>query len=222
MQRILKTVVFMGSSRNVSPHWGGDSRTCDRVTEWVKASLLARNSKLGNDTVQHEVTVVDPLEVFGEGGALSELSRGDLTVPTFYVKELPPKAEALKKTIADADCYVTVSPEYNHIAPPALGSIMGHFGGSLYKCKPSAIVTYSPGPWGGMRGAMSIQVMLHELGCIPVSKIVGMPFVNDLLNQDGTPTNPEDRMLHQMPGMLDQLEWMAVAMKRQREESGTF
>jgi hypothetical protein len=28
-------------------------------------------------------------------------------------------------------------------------------------------------------------------------------------------------MLKQLPAMLDQLEWMAVAMKRQRDETGT-
>lgn len=220
--RVLKTVVFMGSSRNVTPPWGGDSRLGTRVLEWVKGTLTAREGKLGNDIVKHEISVVDPLETFGEGGALAEVSRGDLTVPTFFVKELPPKAAALKETIASADCYVIVSPEYNHICPPALASVIGHFGGSVYKCKPSGIVTYSPGPWGGMRAAMSIQVMLHELGCIPVSKLVGLPIVPELIKEDGTPVDPDARMLHQMPAMLDQLEWMAVAMKRQREETGTF
>eukprot|EP00540_Astrosyne_radiata_P012472 CAMPEP_0116826464 /NCGR_PEP_ID=MMETSP0418-20121206/2542_1 /TAXON_ID=1158023 /ORGANISM="Astrosyne radiata, Strain 13vi08-1A" /LENGTH=69 /DNA_ID=CAMNT_0004455099 /DNA_START=211 /DNA_END=420 /DNA_ORIENTATION=- len=69
---------------------------------------------------------------------------------------------------------------------------------------------------------MSIQVMLHELGCLPVSKLVGLPVVSDLLQADGTPVDPKARMLKQLPGMLDQLEWMAVAMKRQRDETGPF
>lgn len=97
---------------------------------------------------------------------------------------------------------------------------MGHFGGSCYSCKPSAIVTYSPGPWGGMRAAMSIQVMCHELGCLPVSKLCGIPTVADLLTEEGVPKDPESRMLKQLPAMLTQLEWMAVAMKRQRDETG--
>lgn len=220
--KTLKTVIFMGSSRDVSPPWGGEKRTGDRVLKWVINTIQARNAKLGGETIQHDISVVDPLEVFAEGGALAEISRGDLTTPTFFLKELPPKAEALKQTIAQADGYIVVSPEYNHIAPPALSSIMGHFGGSLYKCKPSGIVTYSPGPWGGMRAAMSIQVMNHELGCLPVSKLVGLPNVGNLLNIDGTPVDPDARMLKQLPEMLDQLEWMAVAMKRQRDETGVF
>ena len=98
---------------------------------------------------------------------------------------------------------------------------MGHFGGFCYAYKLSGIVTYSNGPLGGMRAAMSIQVMLHELGCLPVSKLCGFPLVADLLDSDGIPKDPAARMLKQLPGMLDQLEWMAVAMKRQRDETGT-
>lgn len=220
--KILKTVVFMGSARDITPPWGGESRLGDRVLKWVKATLEARNGTLGNATISHDVHIVDPLDVFGESGALTAISSGELRVPTFFLKELPPKTAALKDLIASADCYLIVSPEYNHVVPPALASIMGHFGGSLYTCKPSGIVTYSPGPWGGMRAAMTICNMCHELGCLPVSKLCGMPTVADLLKVDGTPVDPESRMLKQLPDLLDQLEWMAVAMKRQREETGTF
>jgi chromate reductase len=168
-----------------------------------------------------EVTVMDPLVLFAPNGALSKISSGEMTTPTFFLKELPPEVAALKQVIVDADCYVVVSPEYNHSIPPALSSLMGHFGGSCYSCKPSAIVTYSSGPWAGMRAAMAIQIMCHELGCLPVSKLCGIPSASDILNEDGTPNDQDNRMLKQLPAMLTQLEWMAVAMKRQRDETGT-
>jgi chromate reductase, NAD(P)H dehydrogenase (quinone) len=150
--------------------------------------------------------------------------QGELKTPTFFLKELPPDVQRLKDIIVEADCYIIVSPEYNHTIPPALSSLMGHFGGSCYKAKPSGIVTYSAGPWGGMRAAMAIQIMNHELGCLPVSKLCGIPFVSDVLNEDGTPKpeNSHSRMLHQLPEMLTQLEWMSVAMKRQRDLTGVF
>ena len=145
-----------------------------------------------------------------------------MTTPTFFVKEddLPADVKAIKQTIVDADCYVIVSPEYNHTVPPALASLMGHFGGSCYAFKPSAIVTYSVGPWAGMRAAMSIQLMCHELGCLPVSKLCGFPSVAELFNEDGTAKDSEARMLKQLPAMLGQLDWMGVAMKRQRDLTG--
>ncbi|CAB9510694.1 NADPH-dependent FMN reductase [Seminavis robusta] len=218
--KTLKTVVFMGSAKTVVPFWGGDARLGDRVVSWVKEILTSRSKELGSDTIKHDFTVVDPVEVFGDGGALAEISNGALSTPTFFLKELPPKAQALKETICGADCYLVVSPEYNHAVPPALASVMGHFGGSCYACKPSAILTYSPGPFAGMRAAVAICTMCHELGCLPVSKLCGLPNTEGLLDSDGKPKEGSERLLKQLPAMLDQLEWMAVAMKRQRDETG--
>jgi len=206
----------MGSART-----GG--RMGDRVLSWVKSNLTSRQGTLGDANITHDVTVLDPVDLFDpQNGALSEMSSGELSVPTFFVQNLPPRVEAIRDTIQTADCYIIVSPEYNHVVPPGLASLMGHFGGSNYVCKPSGIVTYSPGPWGGMRAAMSINTMCHELGCLPVSALCGLPTVTELLKEDGTPNDPDARMLKQLPQMLDQLEWMAVAMKRQRDETGTF
>lgn len=141
-----------------------------------------------------------------------------MRAPTFFSDpgDVPPELRRLQELISSADCYLVVSPEYNHTVPPALSSLMGHFGGSNYKCKPSGIVTYSPGPFAGMRAAMSIQVMCHELGCLPVSKLCGIPVVSELLELDGTPKDPDERMLKQLPELLTQLEWMAMAMRSQR------
>lgn len=196
----------------------------DRVLNWVKTTLASRKESLGSDTIQHDITIVDPLEVFAEGGALSGFTGGELRAPVFFMKpdDTPEATKQLQAKIQAADCYLIVSPEYNHSIPPALSSVMGHFGGSNYKCKPSGIVTYSPGPFAGMRAAMAIQVMCHELGCLPVSKLCGLPSPNDMLEADGTPKDGEHRMLNQLPELLTQLEWMAVAMKNQREKTGSF
>ena len=75
----------MGSARNVIPPWGGDARLGDRVLKYVSNTLQARQHPLGNLTVQHDFTIVDPLVVFGEIGALSEISSGVMTAPTFFL-----------------------------------------------------------------------------------------------------------------------------------------
>lgn len=70
--------------------------------------------------------------------------------------------------------------------------------------------------------SQQFKIMCHELGCLPVSKLCGIPNVSDLLEENGTPKDPDHRMLKQLPELLEQLEWMAVAMKNQREKTGTF
>ncbi len=96
---------------------------------------------------------------------------------------------------------------------------MGHFGGSHWALKPSAIVTYSVGPFAGMRAAMALRPFLSELGCLPISKLCGLPTAQDLFNADGTPKDPNARILSQLPAMLNELEWMAVAMKDMRKKA---
>ena len=71
----LKTVVFLGSARNLAPPWGGDARLGDRVVEWVKSTLSTRASSLGDDVVKHEINVIDPIDVLGRRDAPSDLLR---------------------------------------------------------------------------------------------------------------------------------------------------
>lgn len=219
--RVLKTVVFMGSARNVTPPWGGDSRLGDRVLKHVLSVLKSRKTELGNETVTHDVTVFDPKDVFEAEGPLA--GDAQLACPHFFLKDDDPRKQKMKpmqEAIKAADAYLIVTAEYNHSPPPALLSMLGHFGGSNFAQKASAICTYSPGPWGGMRCAMSLQPMLHELGCLPVSKLTGFPAAGELFNEDGSPKDPEHRMLKQLPAMITDLEWVATAFAKMKETAG--
>jgi hypothetical protein len=69
--------------------------------------------------------------------------------------------------------------------------------------------------------AMALRPFQAELGCLPVSKLCGLPNAAELLHDDGTPSSdPPHRMLKQLPAMLGQLEYIALAMLHQREASG--
>ena len=61
--RRLNTVVFLGSARDVVPPWGGEKRAGDRVLKWVQNTLASRTATYGSETISHDVTVLDPLEV---------------------------------------------------------------------------------------------------------------------------------------------------------------
>jgi NAD(P)H-dependent FMN reductase len=201
----VRTVVFMGSARNRAPRWGGSTRLGTRVLRYVVRTLEARPD------IKHEVTVLDPLE----------LRLPVLEAPQFYYApgEAPPELEAASAKVEAADAFVLVSPEYNHSIPPALSNLLDHFGGSKYACKPSGLVTYSNGQWGGMRAAMQLRALTSELGCLSVSRICGIPNAGEAFDEDGNPADPArwDKMLG---GMLNQLECMAVAMKHHRDTVG--
>jgi len=220
--RTLKTVIFMGSARDIVPPWGGPNRLGDGILKWVTKEISNRTSSLGDiKEIKHELTVYDPLEVFGKGGAL-ELSGAEIKTPHFFFQpgKAPEKMTAMAKKIKEADCYLCVLPEYNHSIPPAISGMMGHFGGSNYAYKPSGIITYSVSPYGGSRAAVALRPFLSELGCLPVSKMACFSTVGDIFEGDGSVKDKDNRQLKQLDGLMDQLEWFAIACANQRDSSG--
>src|SRR5262245_44155652 len=80
--------------------------------------------------------------------------------------------------------------------------------------KPSAIVCYSAGAYGGVRAAMQLRMMLAELGMSSIPSIFPVPVVQQAFAEDGTPSHPKTR--DRMKKFLDELEWYAEALRRQR------
>ncbi|GAX11834.1 hypothetical protein FisN_20Lh111 [Fistulifera solaris] len=108
--------------------------------------------------------------------------------PAFaYSKSQSPlHLQQIQETLQRADAYVMITPEYNHAPSPALINFVNHFGSSVFSYKPSAIVTYSAGQWGGTRAAIALRPILSELGCLPVSAMIHIPHAADVLLEDGS------------------------------------
>lgn len=134
--------------------------------------------------------------------------------------KVPERLDKLAGQIQRADAYVMVSPEYNHLMSPALSDLLNHFGSSLFSYKPSAIVTYSAGQWGGTRAAVSMRTFLSELGCLPVSAMIHVPHAQDVFNEDGGYIEgvDSDRWNGYLDRTLDQLCWWSKAAAQQRAE----
>lgn len=156
------------------------------------------------------VELIDPLEY----------DIGPIFKPHFsYAKsKAPAQLNLLAERIAQADGYIMISPEYNHSMSPALAHLLNHFGSSLFSYKPSAIVTYSAGQWGGTRAAVGMRAFLSELGCLPVSAMIHIPNAQALFDEEGDYHQDVDN--EQWNGYLGrtltQLEWWAAAAQEQR------
>lgn len=190
----LKTIVFLGSVR--------EGRFGLRVAKFVKKQLEAAN---------HSVEIFDPLEMpFPIMTKALHHYQDRSSAPAWLV-------EADKK-LQTADAVVVVSAEYNHSIPPALSNMMDHFPLSSYAFKPSGIICYSLGPYGGMRAAMQLRAFLGELGCISVGNIFGIPVVNRALDEEGKPL--DEKLVPASNKLIGQLDWHAHAMKNHRQTHG--
>jgi NAD(P)H-dependent FMN reductase len=125
----------------------------------------------------------------------------------------PPSLERLAALFRAADAFVIVSAEYNHSIPPALSNLLDHFL-EEYFWRPSAIVCYSAGPFGGVRAAMQLRAMLCELGMPSISSLLPVPRVQAALDVDG---NPLDEALgRRFNRFAAELEWYAEALRARR------
>ena len=97
--------------------------------------------------------------------------------------------EAIGELYRKIDAFVIVSGEYNHGIPPALKNLLDHFL-EEYFFRPSAIVCYSAGQFGGVRAAMQLRMTLAELGMSSIPSLLPIPRVQDAFTPAGDPTDP--------------------------------
>jgi NAD(P)H-dependent FMN reductase len=150
----------------------------------------------------HSVTLVDPLEY-----ALPLLDR---MYKEYAAGQAPEGLERLAASVKAADAYVIVSGEYNHSIPPALSNLLDHFL-EQYFFKPSAIVCYSAGGFGGVRAAMQLRAMLAEMGMSSIPSILPFPKAQEMLDADGRSTG--DRPGKSAARFFEEFEWYANALK---------
>jgi NAD(P)H-dependent FMN reductase len=196
----MKFQLFLGTVRDSSPP--RPKRLGERVAR-------ATVETFGALWPEHELEVVDALD-FESGGVFK---------PHFAFRRsnAPADLNSLADAIESADGYVMVSPEYNHSLSPALAHLLNHFGSSLFSYKPSAIVTYSAGQWGGTRAAVALRTFLSELGCLPVSAMIHVPKAAEAIDDVGRFTEDPERWQGYFGRTLAQLIWWAEATARQRE-----
>ena len=127
--------------------------------------------------------------------------------------EAPEKMEKLSKILDGSDGFVIVSGEYNHSIPPALKNLLDHFQ-SEYFFKPSAIVTYSAGSFGGVRAAVHLRAICGELGMPSISSMFPIPVVQKAFDFDGNAL--DDAYERRSSRFLDEFDWYVQAFKNQR------
>jgi NAD(P)H-dependent FMN reductase len=156
----------------------------------------------------HEVSLIDPVEY--------PLPLLDRMYKEYEPQQAPEVLQRLARLIVAADAYIVVSGEYNHTIPPALSNLLDHFL-EEYFWKPSAIVCYSAGSFGGVRAAMTLRCMLAELGMSSIPSLLPIPRVQTAFDENGQPL--DDSWRKRADKFLSELEWYASAMNAARRRT---
>jgi NAD(P)H-dependent FMN reductase len=183
------------------------------VREHREGYRAARSLKTALEARDHEVELIDPMDEAHQLPLLNKMYKeyGD--------GEAPENVERIGRILDEADGFVIVTGEYNHSVPPALKNLLDHYQ-KEYQFKPSGIVSYSAGSFGGVRSAVHLRVIMAELGSPTISSILPVPKVQDSLKEDGTAF--DGRHDDRVSRFLDEYEWYLRALKREREEGKPF
>lgn len=190
----LSIAVLLGSMRR------------DRIGIRPARFVLAEAARRG-----HRATLVDALEL-----GLPLLDRMYKEHPA---GEAPGQLEELARLFRAVDAFVIVAGEYNHGIQPGLKNLLDHFL-EEYFWRPSAIVCYSVGMFGGVRAAMQLRMTLCELGMPSIPSLLPVPRAGKILAEDGTPA---DEVFTKRAGrFFDELEWYARALAAERAKGTPY
>lgn len=121
--------------------------------------------------------------------------------------------KAWSKSVAEADAYVFVIPEYNHFAPPSLVNALD-FVYKEWNYKPCGFVSYG-GVSGGIRSVQAVKLQVVTLKMVPMvdSVMVQMPW--NCMNDDGA-FQSDDLIDNSAGAMLDEMAKWARTLKTMR------
>ena len=159
----------------------------------------------------HDVHLVDPLEL--------QLPLLDRMYKEHPAGEAPEQLERLANLYRSVDGFLVISAEYNHGIPPALKNLLDHFL-EEYFWRPSGIVCYSAGSFGGVRAAMQLRMTLAELGMPSIPSVLPIPRIGDALDDDGTAQQPITEK--SMNRFLDEFLWYVGALAEARTEGTPY
>ncbi|MCD8484007.1 NAD(P)H-dependent oxidoreductase [Candidatus Woesebacteria bacterium] len=122
----------------------------------------------------------------------------------------------LKETIANADAFVIVTPEYNHGYPGSL-KYMLDLSLKEYIHKPVAFVGVSKGPFGGTRVIESLVPVVRELGLVATFQDVNVSNVQEEVNEHGE-WQDASKWERRIEKLLSELLWMTKALSTARQQ----
>lgn len=116
-------------------------------------------------------------------------------------------------SVAAADAFVFVTPEYNYSPPPALLNAL-HYVYKEWNYKPAAFVSYG-GMSGGIRAVQVEKLMLTTLKMVPIMEAVAIPMVAQYLDDGGTFV-PDEKHISSAVALVKELHRWAEALKPMR------
>ena len=132
---------------------------------------------------------------------------------------LPPVVKSMREKILSADAVLFACPEYNAGYTPLMKSIID-WGStsdpetslkSVWKDKVGAVMSASPGAFGGVLGLVAIRQSLAHVEVLLIPQFTVVPVAHEAFKEDGSLTN--ERSASMLGVVLNRLVEVATKLK---------
>lgn len=131
------------------------------------------------------------------GGVVHHIDLRDYPMPPYDAdieesEGLPEAARRLKREMCAADAFLIASPEYNSSVPGTFKNVIDWVSREegeeipliAFKGKVAALMSASPGAWGGMRGLVHLRAILGNIGVFVLPGQVTLPHADKAFQGD--------------------------------------
>ncbi|MDN3295683.1 NAD(P)H-dependent oxidoreductase [Streptomyces ficellus] len=187
----------------------------DTTTTRLKLAVIVASNRQGrfgpaiadwflSHTAQHTDFAVDVIDLGDPGTDLPTALSHD---PAPAVRD---RLATISPTLAGADAFVVLTPEYNHSFPAAIKNLIDwHV--TEWQAKPVGFVSYG-GMSGGLRAVEQLRQVFAEMHAVTIRDTVSFHNAHGHFDETGRhkdPTRPDAAA----KTMLDQLAWWALALR---------
>lgn len=163
--------------------------------------ILAFSGSARRESLNRKFLAVAVAAAREAGGEVTLLDLNDFAMPLYHgdledAQGLPPGVVKLIGLVADHHGLLIASPEYNSMLTPLLKNTLDwctRGDANPFEGKAAAVVSASPGMFGGVRSMQQAQQLLLKLGCHVVSGQCVLPNADKAFDAEGRLSDPRTR-----------------------------
>lgn len=156
--------------------------------------ILALAGSARRESLNRKLLAVAVQEVRAAGGDVTLVDLNEYPLPLYHGDledrdGLPPNAQRLVRLLTEHRGLLIASPEYNSLITPLLKNTIDW----CTRAEPNplagriaAVISASPGAYGGVRSAQLARQLLLHLGCHIVPAQCSLPRADEAFEADGT------------------------------------
>ena len=183
-----------------------------RPEDWICESLVSQTPRIlafagsaRRESLNKKLLAVVVQAVRAAGAEVTLLDLNDLPLPLYHgdledEHGMPENAQKLVKLITGHPALLIASPEYNSLITPLLKNTIDwctRAEPNPFLGKVAAIVSASPGMFGGVRSAQLARHLLLHLGCHVVPAQCTLPRADEAFDENGRLKEPRTQQAAQ-------------------------